>query len=65
MYDIDETIPRKTEFGRSLYDENTFTRPLSLGASDPGHGLHHAARRLGGRGRLNFRTYKKCNDNCW
>lgn len=65
MYDIDERIPSKTEFGRSLYNEKKLTRPCPFGASDPGYGFQYAARRLGGGGSLYFRTYKKCNDNCW
>ncbi len=48
MYDIDESIPHKMEFGRSLYHETKLARPHPFGAFDPGYGVHHAPRRLGG-----------------
>ena len=51
MYDIDESIPRKMEFGRSLYHETKLARPHPFGAFDPGYGVHHASRRLGGGGK--------------
>lgn len=39
-----------------FYDENTLTRPDSLGASDPGHDFYHAAHRMGGGGHIHYRT---------
>lgn len=57
MYDIDERIPSKTEFGRSLYNEKKLTRPCSFGASDPVYGFQHAARRLGGSRTCYFRSF--------